>query len=887
MQGRRQRQSQESQDQAEDEQMTLTTTKALLVLLATVLISLVAASAAQAEAPVKLLVESQIGAKVNSMTGGGFCSALSGDTCKPGEVSTMPGGFGEFSPKAVAVDNDSGSSSQGNIYITDSLNERVQELTPTGEFVLMFGKDVNETTGGDVCTELEVKSGIKCKAGVSSAEQGGFNLPSSVAVDPNNGDVYVSELQDDRVDEFSENGQFILMIGREVNQTKDAIAGAGEAERNLCTAVSGDTCKAAGLTVTGSTEHGALNLPGTAGQLAAGGPKDLLYVGDEHRVQEFNADGTWASELPLAQISSEPITKARALALDQSNGDLYLEYGGPNAPAQLSSTVYGFDAAGEQIAEFVLRPREASARLKLEGIALDSSGRLAVIEVEEPIGLGMEKEDKYFGSLVNVATGKPITEFTVLPGGKAGSDIYGIAFSAGSVGAGEELYAASINRGEIVGYVPKVVAELVTGTIACAEEGQQGSSVVLECGLNGQVNPENVAKTEAFFLWSNTEEALDGPGTHETTRQPIMDGSALVSVSPAVIAGQRPNEHIYYELAGFDELVQPPEPALTGEDLSTVTPLVAPVIVGKPSVSFVKSSSAVMSGTLNPENASTEFYFEYRADHKPGEAEYLPGEETLSQRCPGGVREEGCPGVKTTAIAESAAYTNLATTLEATGLQPSTVYSYRLVGESKNAAKNLKRNSLEAQNDAEEGEFTTARAPAPQAETGPASAIGVTSATVSGRVDPDGQPATYHFELGTSNGAETGYGIVFSGSAGSSSVPVEERLGLAGLNPGTEYAYLISIESGYGTASGAANIFTTAGLPAALPLPTILPQLPTPKTNFPKEPSKPVTPRKLTPAQQLANALKACAKKPKSKHAACRREAHRRYKAEIVKSKAR
>jgi hypothetical protein len=41
--------------------------------------------------------------------------------------------------------------------------------------------------------------------------------------------------------------------------------------------------------------------------------------------------------------------------------------------------------------------------------------------------------------------------------------------------------------------------------------------------------------------------------------------------------------------------------------------------------------------------------------------------------------------------------------------------------------------------------------------------------------------------------------------------------------------------------------------------------------------SKKLTPKKLTRAQQLARALKVCAKKPKSKRAACRRGARKKY----------
>ena len=61
--------------------------------------------------------------------------------------------------------------------------------------------------------------------------------------------------------------------------------------------------------------------------LAVGGPEDLLYVGDEHRVQEFKAsNGEYKSEIPLTSISAEPESKVVALAVD-ATGDVYLAYG--------------------------------------------------------------------------------------------------------------------------------------------------------------------------------------------------------------------------------------------------------------------------------------------------------------------------------------------------------------------------------------------------------------------------------------------------------------------------------------------------------------------------------------------------------------------------------
>ena len=239
---------------------------------------------------------------------------------------------------------------------------------------------------------------------------------------------------------------------------------------------------------------------------------------------------------------------------------------------------------------------------------------------------------------------------------------------------------------------------------------------------------------------------------------------------------------------------------------------------GVPAASFVKAQSVVLAASLNPEHASTHYDFQYGA---------CP---TLAE-----CAEDGVP-VQATGEETSSRYPVIGVTQEARGLQPDTLYHYRLIA----------NNRLEVGGKPEggeamgaEGSFTTGPAPIPAAVTGGASAIGTTSAIVSGSVDPDGQPATYAFELGVYNGAATRYGVVFSGPAGAGTASVSEALGLSGLQPATTYAYRVKVASGYGTATGAAVLFTTAGLPAVLVSPIPLVQLAIPSISFPVEAKAP------------------------------------------------
>ena len=102
---------------------------------------------------------------------------------------------------------------------------------------------------------------------------------------------------------------------------------------------------------------------------------------------------------------------------------------------------------------------------------------------------------------------------------------------------------------------------------------------------------------------------------------------------------------------------------------------------------------------------------------------------------------------------------------------------------------------------------------APTAITGPVSAVGATSATASGTVNPNGQSTTWHFEYGTS----TSYGRKTSSkSAGSGTANVQVSGALTGLSPSTTYHYRLVAANGGGTTRGADGIFTTPSAPNAV-----------------------------------------------------------------------
>jgi hypothetical protein len=111
------------------------------------------------------------------------------------------------------------------------------------------------------------------------------------------------------------------------------------------------------------------------------------------------------------------------------------------------------------------------------------------------------------------------------------------------------------------------------------------------------------------------------------------------------------------------------------------------------------------------------------------------------------------------------------------------------------------------------GVGSAAVAAAPTAITGPVSALGSTSATAGGTVNPGGQATNWYVEYGTT----TSYGKQTAAkSAGSGTANVQVSGALTGLAPSTTYHYRLVATNGAGTSRGADGIFTTTSGPVAV-----------------------------------------------------------------------
>jgi len=185
----------------------------------------------------------------------------------------------------------------------------------------------------------------------------------------------------------------------------------------------------------------------------------------------------------------------------------------------------------------------------------------------------------------------------------------------------------------------------------------------------------------------------------------------------------------------------------------------------------ISSSSAILTGTVNPNGRPTSTFFEYGTGTGYGS-------RTPSQ--------DG--GAGTSAFNVSA---------QVTGLQAGRTYHFRLVATSDGGTSR-----------GADQHFTAGSAPS--VTTNGASSVSTTGARLNGRVNPNGHSTTWHFDYGTSAsyGASTP-----SHGAGSGTGTASVSAALSGLAPGTTYHFRLIASNSSGTTAGADQTFTTVATP--------------------------------------------------------------------------
>ena len=275
--------------------------------------------------------------------------------------------------------------------------------------------------------------------------------------------------------------------------------------------------------------------------------------------------------------------------------------------------------------------------------------------------------------------------------------------------------------------------------------------------LNGIVNP-NGASTTYYFEYGITTSYGS-----TTTVTEAGSGTSAVSVN-AGISGLELNTTYHFRLVATNSVG-----TTNGSDQTFTTNALTPSVSTGLATS-VTSNTATLNGTINPNGASTTYYFEYGITTAYGST-------TITTSA----------GSGTSAVSVNA---------NITGLSESTTYHFRLVA----------TNSIGTTSGSDQT-FTTSPPVGPTVTTGLATLITSDTVTLKGKVNPNGSSTEAYFEYGTTTSYESFTSFEDIG-AGTSSLTVSATI--SDLIPDTTYHYRLTATNIDGTSSGADMTFYTA-----------------------------------------------------------------------------
>ena len=539
-----------------------------------------------------------------------------------------------------------------------------------------------------------------------------------------------------------------------------------------------------------------------------------------------------------------------------SNGNVYIADLG-------SEAIYEYNSAGEEVEGPI-----TGVFGHPDYLALDSAGDLfvsgngngKVVELKrKPTGgfePGIEIASGRFArgiavdpvhNLLYVDFGSEVAEYTHTGGKVTLRSEFGAGIVAFSQGLGVndtsgEVYVSDLEFGNIHIYGPALVSP-DTRTGGVSGLGPTGAT------LEGEVNPDSatLALTACEFQYGLGEVE---PGVEPvfTSSVPCASvpgpGEGYVGVSAQASGIAEPYTPYHYRLVSGNE-----NGKTYGETKTFRSFKIPPVVDDKPgSASEISQLSATLNGTVDPVGVPTSCHFAYGTTTAYGSIIPIPDQYVASDRA------------------------DHAVTQTIVGLTPGTTYNYALVA-----------NSPGGTTTGPDETFTTPPVPVPAVLTGVASDVAVGSVTLTGSVDPQGWETGYYFEYGPT----PAYGARWPGipiTLGAFTGPQGVVSAIQNLQPGTTYHYRLVASNPGGTSYGQDQTFTTPSYPVSLI--QLVPQLSANIVFIDSEikPGK-ATGKSLTRPQKLANALKACKRKPKSKRAGCVKQARNKYGPVVKKKK--
>jgi hypothetical protein len=454
----------------------------------------------------------------------------------------------------------------------------VEKFGPSGEFILMFGRQVNKTAvmlsgteaEQDLCTAV---SGDVCGGGVGGTTPGAFVHPEFVAVDSSTGDVYVAdswERGDGLVSKFNENGVLIPTWGDN---------GPGESPNGQLVGPKGSPAEHFTAEISGIAVDSSGNLWVDGFTIFTTSNQVKLRA---QRLFEFSPNASletaWTPSV-RASPNTPFFPELEGISVDAED-NLYLPKAGEPTKVDPGGTEIGQIVSNE-----TLVPGDHAS-----GFAVDSSGRFY---------LDTEKENilAFASCHPEVAVCTPTESFGAahLLGSTAGLKAQG-KLAVDSASPGDTVFA---DQEEAAGQVFAFSNETVPTIGAGKPSGLTSTSAT----LNATVNPAGVALTECYFEYGETEAyGLKAPCEAPAAGEVPADSND--HPVHAAVTGLHQGKTYHYRLvaANANDGKEPSQ----GQDIAFGAP-----VIDSESTARVTATTATAQAEIRAENVASRFRVEY------------------------------------------------------------------------------------------------------------------------------------------------------------------------------------------------------------------------------------------------------------------------------------
>ena len=311
-----------------------------------------------------------------------FPAAASAAVAPQSQFGTTGTGAGQFTG-SISIEV---GPANGDVYVGDFATNRINQFSSNGTFVRAWGHDVipGGASGFEKCT-----TATGCQPGTQGGGAGEMNSADGIAAAAN-GDLFVTEFNDNRVSQFTANGDFVRAFGFGVGggagfeictgpcQVGSFGNGAGQMSSPNSIAVSGNDVyvtqtsgnrvnrySLAGGNVTpagsfGSSGSAAGQLLSPRGVAIAPGGNVVVSDNANNRISEFTSNGTfvraWGFGVDTGANAFEICTTASGCqaGIAGSEAGQFSDGGGAGAPAvavDSAGTVFVGDDGNQRIAQ--------------------------------------------------------------------------------------------------------------------------------------------------------------------------------------------------------------------------------------------------------------------------------------------------------------------------------------------------------------------------------------------------------------------------------------------------------------------------------------------------------------------------------------------------------